>query len=144
MEFKGDLLLEKMQMKGGWTYAVVPISFPKTNRAFGWVIVSGKIDSIQFEKVKLMPLGDGRLFLPVKAEWRKKIKKEEGDWISVDLYVDEQALKITQELKEVFDFLPDLKVRYENLNETKKAQFLDAFNNARTETEKETALKRLS
>ncbi|MFN5984005.1 MAG: DUF1905 domain-containing protein [Fluviicola sp.] len=144
MKFKGDLLLEKMKMKGGWTYAVVPISFPKTIRAFGWVIVSGKIDSIQFEKVKLMPLGDGRLFLPVKAEWRKKIKKEEGDWISVDLFVDEQTLKITQELKEVFDFLPDLKVKYENLNETKKAQFLDAYNNARTEIEKETALKRLS
>lgn len=37
-----------------------------------------------------MPLGDGHLFLPVKAEIRKKIKKEAGDTAHVILFKDEE------------------------------------------------------
>ena len=37
----------------------------------------------------LMPMGNGTLFLPVKAEIRKKIRKNEGDWVHITLYSQE-------------------------------------------------------
>ena len=36
-----------------------------------------------------MSVGDGNLFLPVKAEIRKKIGKNEGDWVHIILYSQE-------------------------------------------------------
>ncbi len=143
MHFKGKRVLEKTPMKGGWTYATIPIQFPKTKRAFGWVIVSGSIDELAFENVKLMPMKSGELFLSIKVEWRKKIKKEAGDEVFIDLYLDEQELIISVELTELFDLLPDLKFAFEAMNEKNKAAFLDRFLNARTEEEKEGAIKRL-
>ncbi len=45
-----------------------------------------------------MPKGDGQLFLPVKAEIRKKIKKEAGDWVQVTLYADNTLQEAPEEL----------------------------------------------
>lgn len=36
----------------------------------------------------------------MKQEIRKKIKKEAGDWVAVELYLDESPLEIPEELKE--------------------------------------------
>jgi hypothetical protein len=41
--------------------------------------VRGTIDDFEIRKYHLMPMGNGKFFLPVKAEIRKKIKKEAGD-----------------------------------------------------------------
>ena len=45
-----------------------------------------------------MPKGDGQLFMPVKAEIRKKIKKEAGDWVQVILYADNTPQEAPEEL----------------------------------------------
>ena len=45
-----------------------------------------------------MPMGNGKLFLPVKAEIRKKIKKEEGDKVHVILYPDNEPLEVPEEM----------------------------------------------
>jgi hypothetical protein len=47
-----------------------------------------------------MPMGNGKLFLPVKASIRKKIKKQEGDWIKVILFPDNDPLPVPSELQE--------------------------------------------
>ena len=49
-----------------------------------------------------MPMGDGQLFLPVKAAIRKKIKKEAGDHVHVTLYAIETPDGLTEELIECF------------------------------------------
>lgn len=64
--------LEKYPGKGGWTYTVIPEIPADKKQRFGWVKVKGFIDDYQIKSYKLMPLGDGRLFLPVRAEIRKK------------------------------------------------------------------------
>ena len=69
-------LLEKYPGKGGWTYAQIPEIFPQKENPFGWVKVKGNIDGFEFSKYHLMPMGNGKLFLPVKAEIRKKSKKK--------------------------------------------------------------------
>ena len=70
-----EYLLEKFPGKGGWTYAQIPEILQNKQSAFGWVRVRGTIDNFEIKNYNLMPMGNGKLFLPVKAEIRKKIKK---------------------------------------------------------------------
>lgn len=90
-------LLEKYPGKGGWTYAQIPEALPQKENPFGWVKVKGSIDGFEFSKYHLMPMGNGNLFLPVKAEIRKKIKKEAGDTVHIVLFLDEDPLEIPED-----------------------------------------------
>ncbi|MBP6185044.1 MAG: DUF1905 domain-containing protein [Saprospiraceae bacterium] len=92
------VLLEKYPGKGGWTYAAIPEVLPDKHAHFGWVMVKGFIDDVAIDKYHLMPMGNGRLFLPVNARIRKQIKKESGDWVMVELYADNPP----PEIKEAF------------------------------------------
>ena len=91
-------LLEKYPGKGGWTYACIPEVLQTRNVPFGWVKVRGSIDNHEFKNYRLMPMGNGKLFLPVKAEIRKKIGKKEGDWINIILFADNTPTEIPEEL----------------------------------------------
>lgn len=89
--------LERFQGKGGWTYARVPPLSRDKDQRFGWVKVRGSIDGYEIRKYHLMPMGGGKLFLPVKAEIRRKIGKAEGDTVHVVLYPDHEPLEIPEE-----------------------------------------------
>lgn len=91
-------LLEKYSGKGGWTYAAIPEVLQDKHAHFGWVKVRGFIDSYEFKNFHLMPMGNGKLFLPVKSEIRKKIGKKVGDWVTVILYADDGLTQIPDEL----------------------------------------------
>jgi len=94
----GKYLLERFQGKGGWTYVVIPEVLQNKKTPFGWVTVKGAIDSYELKNYRLMPMGNGQLFLPVKAEIRKKIGKKEGDWVTIVLYSDNSSREIPEEL----------------------------------------------
>ncbi len=90
--------LEKFDTKGGWTFAVIPQIAKDKKAHFGWVKVRGTIDGFEIRKYHLMPMGNGKLFLPVKAEIRKKIKKEAGDSVHIILYPDNEPLEVPEEM----------------------------------------------
>jgi len=96
-----EYLLEKLPGKYGWTYTIIPEIMPDPNALFNWVIVRGSIDGYEIEKYKLMPSGGempsgkGHLFLAVKSEIRKKIKKEAGDYVHIILYPDNGPSKVS-------------------------------------------------
>jgi Domain of unknown function (DUF1905)/Bacteriocin-protection, YdeI or OmpD-Associated len=94
-----EYLLEKFQGKGGWTFARIPEIVQNKNKPFGWVRVRGTIDQFEINNYNLQPMGNGNLFLPLKAEIRKKIRKEEGDYVHIVLFTDNFPTEITEELK---------------------------------------------
>lgn len=91
--------LERMPGKGGWTYARITDVTVSKGEPFGMIRVKGTIDNYELESCSIMPMGNGGLFLPVKAAIRKAIKKEEGDYVHIILFKDDELYKIPAALQ---------------------------------------------
>jgi hypothetical protein len=122
---KGKFELRKMDMKGGWTYILLPGQNTKTGLPFGWLVVKGRIDDYEINQYKLWPTADKNLFLPVKAEIRKKIKKQEGDIVEVELFEDQSAIEIPEEFMLCLLDSPEAKHHFENMSATSQKQYID-------------------
>jgi hypothetical protein len=129
-------LLEKFQGKGGWTYARIPEITQDRRSHFGWVKVRGTIDGYEIRKYHLMPMGNGNLFLPVKAEIRKKIRKEEGDCIHVILYTDNEPLEIPAEMTLCLQDEPDALKFFNSLSESEQKFYIGWIYGAKKEETK--------
>ncbi|MFL9831261.1 YdeI/OmpD-associated family protein [Flavobacterium sp. ST-87] len=120
-----EYLLEKFPGKGGWTYAVIPEIAQDKRAPFGWVSVCGSIDNYELKNYKLMPMGNGKLFLPLKAAVRKKIKKEAGDYVKVILHKDNSAIEIPDELALCLKDEPGAYEIFTNLTQGTQKAYID-------------------
>ena len=112
--------LKRFPGKGGWTYAAIPEIVQDKSKPFGWVKVRGSVDGVIIQKTHLMPMGNGKLFLPVKAEIRKKIKKEEGEMVHIILYEDNLPLVIPEEILVCLHDEPSALQFFNSLSESEK------------------------
>lgn len=129
-------LLQKFNGKGGWTYALIPEIKMDKHAHFGWVKVKGTIDGFAISKYHLMPFGNGQLFLPVRSEIRKKIKKQEGDYVHIILFKDSEPLDVPQEF---IDCLKQEKASLEFFNalsESEKNNYIKWIYSAKKEETK--------
>ncbi|MDZ4823977.1 MAG: YdeI/OmpD-associated family protein [Flavobacteriales bacterium] len=134
-------ILEKFHGKGGWTYARIPEILPDKHAHFGWRKVKGTIDGFEIKRYHLMPMGNGNLFLPVKAEIRKKIKKEEGDFVHVVLYPDSSHLEVPEELLLCLQDEPTALKFFQSLSESEQNYYIQWIYSAKKE---ETKVKRVA
>lgn len=135
-------LLQKFPGKGGWTYTEIPEIAQDKNNPFGWVKVKGMIDGYEIKQYKLMPMGEGKLFLPVKATIRKKIKKEAGDYVKVTLYSDESEIIVPDEILKCFEFEEKETLEsFNSLSEGEKKTYIDWIYEAKKE---DTKIKRIA
>jgi hypothetical protein len=134
-------LLEKYPGKGGWTFARIPEILQDKKAHFGWVKVKGTIDGFEIKKYHLMPLGNGMLFLPVRAEIRKKIKKKEGDWVHVVLYPDNEPLEVPGEMLICLQDEPKALKFFNSLSEGEKKYYIQWIYSSKKE---ETKIDRLA
>lgn len=129
-------ILQKYPGKGGWIYAVIEEIAPDKKARFGWVQVRGTIDSFELKRYKLMPMGDGKFFLPVRAEIRKAIGKTEGDTIHVILYADNSPVEIPQEFLLCLEDEPAAKQFFFTLSESEQSFYIKWIKEAKQEATK--------
>jgi hypothetical protein len=123
--------LQRFPGKGGWTYALIP-EIPMEKRfPFGWMKVRGKIDGFELNNYKLMPDGNGHLFLPVKAAIRKQIKKEAGDWVKIVLFEDKRPQSIPKEILDCLKEAPLALQRFNELPDWEKKSYIDSILDAK-------------
>lgn len=134
--------LEKFPVKGGWTFARIPEITPDKVKAFGLVKVKGFIDDFEIRKCHLMPLGNNILFLPVKAEIRKKIKKKAGDWVKIVLFRDDDPLEIPEELRACLEDEPGANRFFQSLSETEQRYYINWIFSAKREETKVSRMTR--
>ncbi len=116
--------LKKMAGKGAWTYTELPEIQPDPHSYFGWVKVRGSIDGFELKRYSLMPMGNGNLFLPVRAEIRKKIKKKVGDWVQVILYANHSALEIPEEISSTLQQIENVYETFVSLSESEQENWI--------------------
>jgi hypothetical protein len=119
------LLLERFPGKGGWTFARIPELPPGKKNYFGMQKVRGYIDDYEVKQFHLMPMGKGQLFIAVKAEIRKAIKKNAGDWVKVTLYSLEAPLPVPDDFMLCLQDEPAALRNFESLSENTKKEYLD-------------------
>ncbi|WP_103070607.1 YdeI/OmpD-associated family protein [Aquimarina sediminis] len=132
-----EYLLQKFPGKGGWIYAAIPEIIQNKSTPFGWVKVKGSVDDYKLRQYKLMPMGNGKLFLPIKSEIRKKINKKEGDYVHIILYPDDSLLKIPEEILACFKNEPKKVYRtFSSFTEGEQKAYLDWIYKAKTDETK--------
>ncbi len=97
-----DGLLEKygeMGEKTGWTYLAIPKQIahaikPDTKVAFR---VKGWLDQQAISQIALVPIGEGDFILPLKADLRRRLRKEAGYKVKARLEWDDSELIINED-----------------------------------------------
>jgi uncharacterized protein YdeI (YjbR/CyaY-like superfamily) len=60
--------------------------------------VKGKLDNFEFEKLALIPMGEGDFILPLNGQIRKAIGKKRGDKLKVAMEIDRRKIPLSSDL----------------------------------------------
>ncbi len=104
-------ILQKFGDKGektGWTYIEIPAHIAheiKPNTKLGFR-VKGVIDNFPVKLLALLPMGEGDFIIPMNAQIRKGIRKEEGAIVTLNLEEDTDELPQSEELIMCLEYEP--------------------------------------
>ena len=110
------LKFDKKGEKTGWSY--VEISAAQAKKLKDSKVsfrIKGSIDQHSFEKLSILPMGDGGFILPVNGTIRKSIGKKQGDKVTLAIEADDRNLTISHDLMVCLKEDPDAMAFFKSL-----------------------------
>jgi len=132
---------DKKGEKTGWTYIGITASQANKIKPGYRVVfrVKGSLDNFEFEKVAIMPMGDGSFILPINAKMRKAIGKKQGDKLRVRIEYDEKKPQLSKDLLACLKQDPDALKFFKSLPGSHQLYFskwIDGAKTAQTKTKR--------
>ena len=134
-----QVLIEKFKDKGeksGWTYIYIPENLaleikPDCRTSYR---VKGFFDTVSFEGIAMVPMGEGDYIIPLKAELRRKLRKKDGDLLQVGLEEDKDfKVLMPADLEECLNEQPHFMENFVKQPKSHQNYFLNWINSAKTE-----------
>jgi hypothetical protein len=124
--------------KTGWTYIEIPAAVaqkinPGIKKGFR---VKGRIDEYKFTMIALLPMGGGDFIMALNAGMRKKIKKNIGAVVKVQMEVDTDEIRPPAELIECLQDEPEALSYFNSLTKGHQNYFTNWINSAKTDATK--------
>lgn len=120
--------------KSGWSYVQIPAALaqqlkPGNKKSFR---VKGKLDDHSISGIALLPMGDGDFIMALKADIRKKLRKQKGDSLAVQLDVDTTKIEPPKDLLDCLYDEPQALEYFKSLSTSHKNYFGNWINSAKT------------
>ncbi len=134
---------EQMGEKTGWTFVEIPLNLanqlkPDTRSSYR---VKGQIDNVKVKQMALVPMGEGDFILAVKADLRRKLRKEEGAKVKLNLEVDTSELLVNEDFKACLEDEPQALDFFNTLTKGHQRYYSNWIESAKTV---ETRTKRIA
>lgn len=127
---------DAMGEKTGWSYVFIPQAIaqqikPDEKKSFR---VKGRIDQVEVGGVALLPMGEGDFIIPLKADLRKKLKKEEGATVELQLVFDADfKIEMPDDLEICLADEEHLMQQFLSMPKSHQNYFINWLNSAKTE-----------
>jgi len=134
-------IIKKFKQQGektGWTYIEITAAIaeklkPNNKRSFR---VKGSLDDYLFEGLALIPMGEGNFILALKADIRKKIRKQKGASLKVLIEADNNPVKLNAALMECLADEPESLSFFDSLAPGHRKYFSNWIEAAKTDATK--------
>lgn len=133
--------IEKFGAKGektGWTYVKIPQTLaeqlkPGTRQSFR---VKGKLDELSIEHVALIPMGEGDFILPLKADMRRKLRKQKGATLQLVLEADDRPVPLSDDFLTCLGDEPEALAHFQTLTGGHQRYYSKWIEEAKTDATK--------
>ena len=125
---------QEMGEKTGWSYIRIPAALaqqlkPDNKKSFR---VKGKLDDYSISGVALLPMGEGDFIMALKADIRKKLRKQKGDKLAVQLEVDTKKIEPPKDLLDCLADEPKALEYFKSLPKSHQNYFGNWIKSAKT------------
>lgn len=125
---------DKQGEKTGWTY--IEITARQSQKINAGVKVSyrvkGKLDDFAFDKIALLPMGDGGFIMPLNAKMRKGISKRMGDKLQVQMQLDVRQIEPSADFLKCLKQDPEAHEFFKTLSGSHQRYFSKWIDDAKT------------
>lgn len=129
---------DKKGEKTGWTYIEISASQAKKLKPGVKVSfrVKGTMDQYSFEKIALLPMGNGNFILPLNAQMRKAIGKKQGDKLNINIEADNRQPQLSRDLMTCLKEDPEAMAFFKSLPGSHQLYFSKWIESAKTASTK--------
>ena len=136
---------QEMGEKTGWSYIRIPAALaqqlkPGNKKSFR---VKGKLDDHAISGVALLPMGEGDFIMALKADIRKKLRKQKGDKLAVQLEVDTKKIEPPKDLLDCLADEPKALEYFKSLPKSHQNYFGNWIKSAKTATTRASRIARV-